>query len=113
MTKNFLPEELNLVKAYFPNAIVEYTRNGNIRIMNPLTCNCGSYWGHDCKKWYVIGFQTGGFWIRRVKYDLYWKETNSTYPLRYNRKTGNYFFDTFEEALKYFVNSVKNNKIHF
>lgn len=113
MAKNFLPEELNLVKALFPNAEVSFTTCGNIKIVNPLNCDCDCYWGHPCKKWYVIGFNYDGFWIRRVKWDLHWKETNSTFPLHYNRKTGNYCFETFKEALEYFVNSVKKNKIDF
>lgn len=109
--KEINPKAIELVKAIFSNYEVEYTKCGNIKIINPLNCMCGCYFGHDCKKWYVIGKSFEGYWIRRVKYDLYWKETNSTYPLHYDRNTGRYYFETFEEALTYLLNQKNNKKI--
>lgn len=107
--KNTCPEMIELVKASFPGYEVAFTKCGNIKIVNPLTCICKSGYYHDCKKWYVIGKGWGGYWIRRVKYDLYNKSTNSTFPLHYDRNTGHYWFETFEEALTYLLNR-KNNK---
>ena len=113
MKKNFLPEELNLVKAAIPYAEVSFTRNGNIRILNPHNDICQSYWRGGCKKWYVIGFSSEGFWIRRVSYSTKYHETASTYPLHYNRTTCKYYFDTFNEALTYFLTKVNTKKINF
>lgn len=113
MKKNFLPEELNLVKAALPYAEVSFTRNGNIRILNPNNDNYESYMLGRCKKWYVIGYSSEGFWIRRVAYSIKYHETVSTYPLKYNRKTGKYYFETFNEALMYFLIKADTKKINF
>lgn len=116
MKTNFSPAEFEIVKKYFNNVEssikVEYTKNGNIRIINLNTCDCVTSWPKNpAKKWYVIGKNKNGYWIRRVKYDLKRKESNSVFPLHYDRKTSRYEFETFAESLIYFVNSVEEFKI--
>lgn len=113
MKKNFLPEELNLVKAYFPNAEVSFTRNGNIRFVNPENNKGVNWYSGEYDRSYVIGFNPDGFWIRCVGYSKKYHATVGTYRLHHNRETGKYTFETFTEALNYFVKKVNENKINF
>lgn len=113
MKKNFLPEELELVKAIIPNAEVSFTRNGNIRLVNPENNKKIGWYSGEYNSSYVIGFNSEGFWIRCVGYSKKYKSTINTYRLHHNRETGKYTFDTFTEALFYFVNKIDTKKINF
>ena len=45
---------------------------------------------------YTIGYGDGiGYWLRRQN------ESGSTFPLHYNRKTGAYGFESFEDAVSH------------
>lgn len=113
MKKNFLPEELNLVKAALPDAEVSFTRNGNIRIVNPANNKGNNWYSGEYDRSYVIGLNWDGFWIRCAGYSKRFKTTICTYRLHHDRKTGKYTFDSFNEALMYFLIKVDTKKINF
>lgn len=57
---------------------------------------------------YTIGYTSGiGYWLRRQG------DSGSTFPLHYNRHTGKYGFETFEEAVahleKLFIKKYNKN----
>lgn len=115
-----LKKEFNTVKKFFPNAIVEFTTRGNIKIANPdnpVTVDYNTWYGkkpYTCAKWYVIGHNYNGWWIRRVRYSIYGRRGGvSCFPLKYDRNTGHYCFNSFDDALAYFTNLVINKKIDF
>lgn len=75
-------------------------RSGNIKIeLNPAKRQL-NYTAHGVSCYYTkpveytIGYTPGiGYWLRRQG------ESGSTFPLHYDRNTGKYGFETFEEAV--------------
>ena len=94
MSKKITPSELcavltNDVFNIFKIRIAKHS--GNIKIeIKPGDRHLGG-WRRPVE--YTIGYTPGiGYWLRRQG------ESGSTFPLHYDRNTGKYGFDTFEDA---------------
>lgn len=70
---------------------IRVAKSGNIKIeIKPGDRHLGG-WRRPVE--YTIGYTSGiGYWLRRQG------ECGHTFPLHYNRNTGKYGFDTFEDA---------------
>ena len=70
-------------------------RSGNIKIeIEPARIVCNEWGEHTIPPtFYTIGYTSGiGYWLRRKT------SYNAPFRLHYNRKTGEYGFNNFEEA---------------
>ena len=112
MSKKITPSEVysvltNNVFNIFKIRIAK--RSGNIKIELESAKRQLNYTSHGVSCYYTkpveytIGYTQGiGYWLRRQN------ECGHTFPLHYNRNTGEYGFKTFEEAVahleKLFIN---------
>lgn len=72
---------------------IRIAKSGNIKIeLVPAENHVVGFWRSKPIE-YTIGYTKGiGYWLRRQG------ESGSTFPLHYDRYTGKYGFDTFEDA---------------
>ena len=71
---------------------IRVAKSGSIKIeLEPAKCYKNGWMSKPVE--YTIGYGDKiGYWLRRQG------ESGSTFPLHYNRNTGKYRFETFEEA---------------
>ena len=81
-----------LTSNVFRNFKVRVSKSGSIKIeLEPSKCHKNGWVSKPIE--YTIGYTPGiGYWLRRQG------ECGHTFPLHYDRNTGKYGFDTFEEA---------------
>lgn len=111
MSKKITPENVYSIVANknFNKFRIRIAKSGSIKIeiapakrqLNYTSRGVSCYYTKPVE--YTIGYGDGiGYWLRRQG------ESGSTFPLHYNRKTGEYGFKTFEEAVahleKLFIN---------
>lgn len=91
-----------LTNIVFNNFKIRVSKSGSIKIeLEPSKVYKNGWVSKPVE--YTIGYGDGiGYWLRRQN------ECGHTFPLHYNRKTGDYGFETFDEAVahleKLFIN---------